>query len=455
MDVDVAVSDDNGMYCFEVQPGDYKLTFSKPTDDHIVTTQNAGTNDARDSDIDPDMLMTDLFTIGGAEENLNLDAGFILPCINLDDAGRIGYDQMYCAPGYDPEPIVEIAPPRGGEGEIEYLWMKSEVTSDFSTGAFNMIPGANEKDYDPGPIYTTTHFIRCTRILGCEDFLETNLVTITVKDDAKAKIIADPIVCYQGVTTLRVETNTPDAGITWFLPGGLVYSEADRDDREIDIRFNSFGSFFIRVEVRENDCVTRSSFTMVATNSATYCDGVDFAVTAEAEAATREVRLDWKVLNDGLSYSFDVEQSADGENFEKIAEVTTPEMTKGGYKHYTYMDVAPKVGRNFYRVQMKAASGVAAMSNAVELMLFEPGTRVMIYPNPVQEELMVEFAERQATPVQIELVSAEGAILRTMTWDANTVQRGMDFSQLPGGLYFVRIKMSDETTEVIKILKRE
>lgn len=455
MDVDVAVSDDNGMYCFEVQPGDYKLTFSKPTDDHIVTTQNAGTNDARDSDIDPDMLMTDLFTIGGAEENLNLDAGFILPCINLDDAGRIGYDQMYCAPGYDPEPIVEIAPPRGGEGEIEYLWMKSEVTSDFSTGAFNMIPGANEKDYDPGPIYTTTHFIRCTRILGCEDFLETNLVTITVKDDAKAKIIADPIVCYQGVTTLRVETNTPDAGITWFLPGGLVYSEADRDDREIDIRFNSFGSFFIRVEVRENDCVTRSSFTMVATNSATYCDGVDFAVTAEAEAATREVRLDWKVLNDGLSYSFDVEQSADGENFEKIAEVTTPEMTKGGYKHYTYMDVAPKVGRNFYRVQMKAASGVAAMSNAVELMLFEPGTRVMIYPNPVQEELMVEFAERQATPVQIELVSAEGTILRTMTWDANTVQRGMDFSQLPGGLYFVRIKMSDETTEVIKILKRE
>ena len=454
-DVDMTITDDDGMYCFEVQPGDYKLTFSKPTGDHIVTTQKAGTNDERDSDIDPDMLMTDVFTIGGAEENLTFDAGFILPCINLDYAGRIGYDQMYCAPGYDPEPIVEISPPRGGDGEIEYLWMKSETTSDFSLVGFTMIPGANERDYDPGPIYNTTHFIRCIRILGCEDFLESNVITITVKDDAKAEIIADPIVCYQGVTTLRVETNTPDADIIWFLPGGLVYSDTQRDDKEIDIRFNSFGSFVIKVEVRENDCVMQSSFTMVATNSATYCDGINFAVTAEAEAATREVRLDWKVLNDGIDYSFDVEQSADGGTFEKIAEVSTPKMTKGGYKHYTYMDVAPKVGRNFYRVKMKAASGVSAMSNAVELMLFEPGTRVMIYPNPVQNELMIEFAEKQATPAQIELVSTEGAILKTMTWDANTVQQGMDFSQLPGGLYFVRIKMSDETTEVIKVLKQE
>lgn len=455
-DVDVTVTDDAGMYCFEVQPGDYKLTFSKPTGDHIVTTQNAGTNDERDSDIDPDMLMTGVFTIGGAEENLSFDAGFILPCINLDDAGLIGYDQMLCAPGYDPEPIVERAAPRGPDGVIEYLWMKSETTDEFSPGSFTAIPGATDRTYDPGPLNRTTYFVRCTRLLGCEDFLETNVVTITVKNDAKADIIADPIVCFQGVTTLEVETVTENPDILWTLPGGLTYSDAQRDDRTIDLRFNSFGTYTIQVRVRENGCEVTSFAQITATNTATYCDGTNFAVTAEAEAETREVRLDWRVLNDGVNYTFDVEQSGNGAAYTKIAEVNTADMTKGGYKYYSFTDVAPKVGRNFYRVQMRAETeGVSSMSNAIELMLFEPGTRVMIYPNPVQNELMVEFAEQQTEPIQVELVSTEGTILRTMTWEANTVQQGMDFSQLPGGLYFVRIKMSNETTEVIKILKKE
>lgn len=455
-DVDATITDENGMYCFYVMPGDYKVTFVKPSGDHIVTTQDAGSNDEKDSDIDPAMLMTPVFSIGGAETNLSLDAGFILPCINLDYAGRIGYDQMLCAPGYDPDPIVETASPIGGDGgEIEYLWMYSQTTDDFSAGGFKMIPGATGRDYDPGPLYKTTHFVRCTRILGCEDFLETNAVTITVKDDAKAQIIADAIVCYSAPTTVEVVTKTANADVLWTFPGGISYKTSERTNKKLDIRFNSFGSYTISVRVRENDCETTSHFQIVATNTSTYCDGLGFAVTAETEAETHEVRLEWKVLNDGIDYTFDVEQSADGVTYNKIAEVKDPNLIKGGYKEYLYTDVVPKLGRNFYRVQMRTNSGLSSMSNEIELMLFEPGTRVMIYPNPVQDKLMVEFADQQSEPIQIELISTEGAVLRTMTWDANTVQKDMDFTNLPSGLYFVKIKIGSESTEVIKVLKRE
>ena len=455
VDVDATLTDDNGEYCFEVSAGDYKVTFVKPTDDYTVTTQDAGGDDTKDSDIDADMLMTPVITIGGAESNLSLDAGFILPCINLDFPGRIGYDQMLCAPGQDPDPIIEIAAPRGGEGEIEYLWMYSESTADFSAGGFSMIPGATDRDYDPGPLQRTTHFIRCIRIVGCEDFLETNSVTITVKDDAKAEIIADPIVCYSEETTLEVVTKTPNAFVNWKFPGGIKYDVDDRNDKTIDIGFNSFGTYTISVTVMENNCETTSYFQIVATNTSTYCPSVGFAVTAEAEAETKEVRLEWEVLNDGVNYIFDVEQSSDGSTFKKIAEVKEPNLIKAGYKQYVYTDVAPKLGRNLYRVQMRSDNGLASMSNEIELMLFEPGTKVMIYPNPVQDRLMIEFAEKQSDPIEIELVSTEGSILRTMTWEANTVQRNMDFSNLPSGLYFIRIKMGSETTEVMKILKRE
>lgn len=455
VDVDVTLTDNAGRYCFVVPAGDYKLTFGKPSVHHIATLQNEGANDSLDSDIDPDMLMTDVFSIGDAEENLQFDAGFILPCINLDYPGLIGPDQMLCAPGQDPDPILELSPARGPDGEIEYLWMKSESNDDFSQGGFSAIPGATGRTYDPGPLERTTYFVRCTRILGCEDFLETNVVTVQVNNDARADIIADPVVCHQGITTLEVETVTENPEILWSFPGGIRYTNSDRFKKSIDIRFNSFGTYTIQVRVRENGCEVISYAQITATNSPTYCDEINFAVQAEAEAATREVRLEWKILNDGVDYSFDIERSSDGKSFTKVAEVIEPKVTKGGYKHYTYQEVSDKVGRNFYRVEMKTSSGASSMSNAVELMLFEPGTRVMIYPNPVQNELMLEFAEKQTEPVEIELVSAEGTVIQTMTWEGHTVQQGMDFSQLPGGLYFVRIKMSNESTEVIKVLKRE
>lgn len=452
-DVDVTMTDENGRYCFEVAPGDYKVTFVAFDERYGPTIPNAGDNDERDSDIDPATLMSPVVTIGGGETNLSIDAGFSFICINVDDPGEIGYDQMICAPGNDPDPIVNIEEARGGEGEIEYLWMKSTTNSNFSLNGFTAIPGATGLSYDPGPIFATTHYARCVRIKGCEDYLEANIVTVEVKSDSKAEIIADPIFCYFQPAVFKVETNTANPVVVWEFPEGVVPNSTE--GKEVSAVFSRFGYYTVKATVTENGCTTSSTITVLGTYTPLYCDQVNLVVDANADPSVETVKLEWRVLNDGLDYSFDIEHSGTGSTFAKIAEVKDPASMKEGYKNYEYIDVQPKKGRNLYRVKMKDVRGSSSLSNIMELMLFEPGTEIMIYPNPVQDRLMVEFAKKQSEEIQIELVSAEGTILRTVTWDANTVQRDMDFSAYPSGLYFIRIKVGSENTEVLKVFKKE
>ncbi|MCB0626262.1 MAG: hypothetical protein KDC43_20685, partial [Saprospiraceae bacterium] len=66
-------------------------------------------------------------------------------------------------PGNDPGPIVEVAPPSGGQGALEFLWMKSTQSGPFNPNTWMPIPNSNSPNYDPGPIFQTTYYARCVR----------------------------------------------------------------------------------------------------------------------------------------------------------------------------------------------------------------------------------------------------------------------------------------------------
>ncbi|MBI5916146.1 MAG: hypothetical protein HY842_12290 [Bacteroidetes bacterium] len=78
--VNFTTTNDQGMYMFNnVQPGQYRIKFASPGTYNGVpiqlTAQNAGNDDAKDSDADW-LGFTACFTLGAGEINLTLDAGF-------------------------------------------------------------------------------------------------------------------------------------------------------------------------------------------------------------------------------------------------------------------------------------------------------------------------------------------------------------------------------------------
>ncbi|MEO1297648.1 MAG: SdrD B-like domain-containing protein, partial [Cyanobacteria bacterium J06636_16] len=71
-------TDANGMYAFtDLAAGDYKVTFSNLPEGFEFTTQNAGGDDAADSDADPTTGMTQVVTLKAGDVNVTLDAGIV------------------------------------------------------------------------------------------------------------------------------------------------------------------------------------------------------------------------------------------------------------------------------------------------------------------------------------------------------------------------------------------
>jgi len=188
----------NGEYLLTcVTPGEYIISFMNLPTDWTFSDANQGGDDSLDSDADPATGKTDPFTVTyGQPDDLTFDAGIRPICDQFfGGGGEISIGQQPCiCPGEMPNPIINIIAPSGGSGPIEYMWMFSIVDVPFDTNFWKPIPGAPDAlEYQPGPLTQTTYFIRCARRLDCPEFVESNTVTVCVKDpmDCPAPFTSD------------------------------------------------------------------------------------------------------------------------------------------------------------------------------------------------------------------------------------------------------------------------
>lgn len=180
-DVTVASTSTNatGYYLFDcVPPGNYIIMFSGIPAGYQFSGKNQVPNDCKDSDANSNGK-TDPFTVvSGQPDNLCYDAGIHIFCVNVTNAGIICCDQTICE-GETPDLLYGVVPPSGGSGPIQYVWMQL-IQIGPGPASWMGIPGANSADYQPGPLFETSYFMRCARREGCTTFLESNLITITV-----------------------------------------------------------------------------------------------------------------------------------------------------------------------------------------------------------------------------------------------------------------------------------
>ncbi len=179
--VQTKVTGANGKYKFEcVTPGSYILMFTGiPSGFEFTIKDNVAGNDCKDSDVNTSTGKTSSFQVlAGQPENLCFDVGIHDDCDNVLNAGAICCDQTICE-GQTPALLYGSLPPVGGSGAIQFQWLQL-IT--FPSGPqWVGITGATGESYQPGPLFTTTSFMRCARRAGCTYFHETGAVTITVK----------------------------------------------------------------------------------------------------------------------------------------------------------------------------------------------------------------------------------------------------------------------------------
>jgi uncharacterized protein YodC (DUF2158 family) len=298
------LSDSNGHYSFIVPSGDYVLHFEQP-EHFLITEANVGMA-GENSIIDAVSGTSPSFSLESGTVLLDLDAGFVPKCKNVEYAGLIEGTQTICGPGAAVQPILNIESPEGGQGALEYMWIQSIDNGQNWT----KVEGAHEAGLIPGLIAETTHFIRCVRRADCSTYRESNIVTITVLDEAIAAIeLPDLPICAGEMIVFQALENGPAAQYSWnFGPGALpMFAEG----AEVEVEWNNFGMRTIELQVYRNGCLSRAIETLMITTGEANCSEAPLEEIRAALSATKfQNNEQWRIYPNPVKERFRIEYTS-------------------------------------------------------------------------------------------------------------------------------------------------
>lgn len=269
-----AISANNGEYIFEgLPPGEY-LIFMDTPDGYLLSPPDNCTDDFIDSDFDVAGVATDILFLDEGHCCLIYDGGLYDDCLNVADAGTVCCDQTLCGPGNIAAPITSTGLPTGAN-QVEYRWIYSESTPNNVGGsAWSQVLDAfgnpiGTTSLNPGPVYTTTYYARCVRAIGCTEWLVTEIVTITVDDDAVATIEEPGPICVDDAITFNAADNDPNANYLWNF--GPYATPQFSNEASPTVVFNQANYSFIYLTVTNNGCMSSSNMLIAVSDDPTYC----------------------------------------------------------------------------------------------------------------------------------------------------------------------------------------
>ena len=451
-----------GNYLFEcIYPGEYMVEFSMasfPPGGFGFSPKDAGTDDAKDSDANIPTGFTDPFMVFPFMlDNLTIDAGIYKECDNITDGGVIGFDEDLCGIGADPAEIVSVQDPTGGWGTIEYLWMRSSLPIYNGPGDPNwtMIPNSNSPTYDPGPISTSTYYIRCARRVGCDDYLgESNVVAKKITPYPLTQIIDSPnLICR--FEPSRFEAAIAGAGATYqwtFSGGGTPASATTRVVNPVS--WNVAGSKIAELTATRFGCSRTVDASLIVDNCV-YNPLIIFDdVFAEQDA--ERIKIKWNVTGNTDNTVFFVQISMDGVNFSTIG--NSKGMEGMDASQYVFYHQQPRSGGNIYRILFEKWEGElkTGYSDEADAMYkrFE-SEFVHVFPNPTIDNATIELLEISDEPVQCEIVNAFGEKIMDVEILAGHKSVTVDLQGYRNGLYFVKVKPAKLKAQICKLFKTE
>ncbi len=103
--------------------------------------------------------------------------------------------------------------------------------------------------------------------------------------------------------------------------------------------------------------------------------------SVKATQKSKNISVEWKVENQSNMKRYDIEKSADGNNFSKVGEV---DANHADASSYNWLDKAPATGYNYYRVRTLDVNGKSATTQIVKVMFGGvTASEISIFPNPI------------------------------------------------------------------------
>ncbi|RMF25520.1 MAG: PKD domain-containing protein, partial [Bacteroidetes bacterium] len=429
-----------GKYHFQnVPPGDYAIEFlggSLPTG-YVFTTPDAGADDALDSDVDPALGRIPTFTVVGySPDDLTLDAGAYPACDNVTSGGQVGFSEQLCGMGADPAEIIELVPPMGGFGALEFQWLQSDIPVFNGPGDPNWapIPGATQATYDPGPLNQTTYYIRCVRREGCTEFAgESNIVEKEIVELPLALIEQAPgNLCDGEPGTFKAANAGAGASYHWDFGSG---TPSTADTRIVTgVSWSQPGTHVVTLTVTRFGCSQNTTALLDVNDCLAPLLRIEpFSATLEGA----QVALRWQTGPAPEGTLFAVQRSEDGQAFHTIGMLSTASESEEGY---AFRDTNPLKGLSWYRIGFQLPDGRSGHSEPRSVFFQPPGMPdFYFYPNPVGNHGRLDILNPLEEPLEVLLINGFGKQLRKWFVPAGASALEMDLSKWPQGVYYLQI----------------
>ncbi|HEY4111943.1 beta strand repeat-containing protein [Puia sp.] len=149
----------------------------------------------------------------------------------------------------------------------------------------------------------------------------------------------------------------------------------------------------------------------------------------------RTADLSWSINSDIPVVSFTVEKNVDGSHWTNIGVVPGGSSEENSY---SFTDVSPVTGQDYYRLLVESADGVSFYS-PVRTVAFAALAQVNVYPNPANTTITIS-AGATSRRLSIRLVNMTGTVLQSKVIDGSgggnvTLNTG----SYPAGVYFVEV----------------
>ena len=172
-------------------------------------------------------------------------------------------------------------------------------------------------------------------------------------------------------------------------------------------------------------------------------------VTISSFTATdhnKTIETEWQTATELNTSHFIIQHRTDGTSFAEIGNVKA---VGSGANKYQFEDSKPNTGINYYRLESVDMDGTTTYSKVVSVEYANAVNHLTIYPNPVKNILTI--SGEHITRVQI--LDNMGRIVNTQFLH-DAINPSLSVSNLPIGIYHVRIQTTDNKTNTIGFVKQ-
>lgn len=171
-----------------------------------------------------------------------------------------------------------------------------------------------------------------------------------------------------------------------------------------------------------------------------------------AQRNARVNRLGWTTTQEINTDKFIVEHSTDGRNFTAIGEVVAAGSSSADI-NYSFIDYAPAMGVNFYRLKVIERNGSTKLSN-VRSVRNEGTADIAVYPNPVKDRMLINITSDRIDKAVVTISDMNGKLVQIKT---NAITEGSNYitlntAAMGRGTYIVKIQLNDDV--IVKKLNK-